>query len=116
MYKCTPLHYASKYGYVDIVDKLLKCEGIDMNAMDENNMTAVDHALNIETYKVFERKGLLQREDSGYGRTVFRDSHLRHNDRTSQVQKLLGNVKRVEDMLKEKNKSPEAVIENIERQ
>ena len=86
----TALHYASTQGYLEIVDWLLR-RTPNLEVKNHRGRTAVDIALNYETFMVFfehsQRNGR-EMQATGYSRTLVHKT-LMHNAREDQINKIL---------------------------
>jgi ankyrin repeat protein len=70
----TPLHIAALYGYNECVSELLKAGDVDMEATDDDGMTALHHAANLskaECVRILVEKGAKTTAKDLEGKTPF---------------------------------------------
>jgi len=89
----TPLHYASQFGYIEILTFLVNDSKADALVKNKYGYYPSDIALNLEVRDLFmkllvDKEQVLQDPSQKYGRTAF-NGVLRHNDRVNMVQRLM---------------------------
>lgn len=84
----TPLHYASEHGFINIIEELLSA-GPKVTAKNHAGLTAIDVALNSETWKVFQHWNLANEKMlCSFGRICV-DNFLIYNSRADYVSRIL---------------------------
>ena len=99
----TPLHYASYYGHVEVVEFLL-ANGADVSIKNKDELLAMDCALDNRVVRLFRE---FRNARDSYSRTVIGDIVL-SNSRTDHVLRLLQQTKLHASVSEEvKTSSPE---------